>query len=432
MLNKYPNTLLILLICFVVFSCARPPVEEPPERKPEFSMKKAEAPVDLNDDLELSQLSSALKSNIRRLRNVRTERLEFGPSVIPKEQYIRSLEVLAEKIDNTDDESEIYSFIKERFDFYKSQGRDDWGEVFITSYFEPVIPGARRQTSKFAQPLYSPPKNLVQINIGSFVETFERLSPLREHVEAGNRLLYGRLVETGWGSGLSLVPYYSREEIDGAGILRGQNLELAWVDPVDAFFLQIQGSGTVKFSDGRELRVGYASQNGHPYRSIGRFLTDVIPEDKMSMQAIVQYLRSISDTEMRNVLYKNPSYIFFTKLDGRPLTSFGTEVVEGRTIATDASYYPKGALGYMEFDRPVFDNEDSLEPSEWVPVSRFVLDQDTGGAIKGPHRVDLFWGRGDEAGRHAGVMKNWGTLYYLVPNEAFLKELESRGFSTPM
>jgi membrane-bound lytic murein transglycosylase A len=141
------------------------------------------------------------------------------------------------------------------------------------------------------------------------------------------------------------------------------------------------------------------------------------------MQAIDGYLRQLPEKEMRKILNKNPSYVFFRRLEGKPITSLGTEVVDGRTIATDQSFFPKGALAYMEFSKPVFEGEASTEPSRWERTSRFVLDQDTGGAINGPYRVDLYWGSGKEAGQHAGVMKNRGRLYYLVPKDEFLKEL---------
>jgi membrane-bound lytic murein transglycosylase A len=219
------------------------------------------------------------------------------------------------------------------------------------------------------------------------------------------------------------LPYYTREEIESKQVLEGQNLEFAWVDPVDAFFVQIQGSGTVRFEDGEELRLGYAAKNGHPFIGISKYLSDVIPVERMSMQAVDGYLRQLPEDEMKRILNKNPSYVFFRILEGKPVTSLGAEVVDGRTIATDPSFFPKGALAYMEFPKPVFKDEASIEPIGWEPTSRLVLDQDTGGAIRGPYRVDLYWGSGKEAGRHAGVMKERGRLYYLVPKDGFLEEL---------
>jgi membrane-bound lytic murein transglycosylase A len=141
------------------------------------------------------------------------------------------------------------------------------------------------------------------------------------------------------------------------------------------------------------------------------------------MQAIEGYLRRLPEDKMRRILYKNPSYVFFQELKGKPVTTLGAEAVDGRTIATDQGFFPKGALAYMEFPKPVFTDKTSIEPAGWEMTSRFVLDQDTGGAIRGPYRVDLYWGSGKEAARYAGFMKERGRLYYLVPKAEFLQGL---------
>lgn len=423
---KISYKIIFIAVLIIVSGCARPSPEKIPVEKPRPSMRLTNAPARISDDIGIEKLAEALEHNINRLMEVETDYLSFGPDVIDKDQYIRSLQYIADKIKEGFPDKEITEIIRKNFNFYEVQGKEEWGRVFITSYYEPVLLGSRKRTNTYNQPIYSVPSNLVKIHMDEFVDQFNRLSPMQDQIDSGNRHLYGRLIKTDWGTPYSVVPYYTREEIDRAGILDGKGLEIAWVDPVDAFFLHIQGSGTIVFRDGTEIRVGYASQNGHTYRAIGKFLYSVIPPEKMSKQAIEKYLRSIPSVDMRNILYKNPSYIFFTRLKGAPVTSFGTEVVEGRTIATDTSYYPKGALAYMEFEKPVFHDKTSAEPAEWEKTSRFVIDQDTGGAIKGPHRVDLFWGRGESAEKRAGVMKNWGTLYYLAPNKAFLNELSKR------
>lgn len=417
------TSILLVSAVLIIAGCARPPYEIAPDRKPKRSMRLAKTPDVINDDIGFESLAEALKENITRLRQTKVEELTFGHDSVKAEGYIRSLEYLINKIKSGLSEDQVKDIIRENFNFYEVQGKDSWGEVLITSYYEPVIPGSRKKTKKLSQPLYKVPGDLVKIHMDKFVDDFERLTPLQDYAESGNRHLYGRLVKSDWGTKNIVIPYYTREQIDSHKELEGRGLEIAWVDPIDAFFLHIQGSGTVRFSDGKELRIGYASQNGHTYRAIGKYLYSVIPPEQMSKQAIEKYLRSIPEIDMKNILYINPSYIFFTKLEGEPLTSFGTEVLEGRTIATDTSYYPKGALAYMDFEIPVFDNKYSLIPKKWENTSRFVLDHDTGGAIKGPHRVDLFWGRGKEAERKAGVMKNPGTLYYLAPKKQLLEKL---------
>ena len=150
------------------------------------------------------------------------------------------------------------------------------------------------------------------------------------------------------------------------------------------------------------------------------FLLDKIPKEKMSQQAIESHLRSLPDQEARELLNKNPSYVFFRPLCTAGLTYFGTEVVPGRTIATDPVYFPKGALAFLEFEKPRFEKSSSVEPAEFIKASRFVLDQDTGGAIRGPGRVDLFWGRGADAKQSAGVIRGKGHLFYFVPRSEWI------------
>lgn len=409
-------------LVILLASCERSTIKQARE-----AMRLTEPPAPLNDDLSLEQLHKAIEDNIKRLKQIKTASLTFGPRVVSKEDYIMSLDYLAEQIKSETSETDFFKTVVKNFDFYEVYGKDKWGEVLITSYYNPVIPGSREKTSRYSQALFSVPYDLVTIRLDRFVESFDNLSPIKDQVleqKSQIGILRGRLIPPATeGASSTIVPYYSREEIENKQILNGQDLELAWVDPVEAFFLHVQGSGTVRFEDGEELRIGYASKNGHPFVAISKFVLDAIPRGKMSMQAIANYLRELPEEEMRKILNKNPSYIFFRKLKGKPITSLGTEVVAGRTIATDKSFFPKGALAYMEFEKPVFTDRHSIQPVRWEPTSRFVLDQDTGGAIRSPHRVDLYWGKGREAGQHAGVMKNWGRLYYLVPRDEFLQEL---------
>ncbi len=158
------------------------------------------------------------------------------------------------------------------------------------------------------------------------------------------------------------------------------------------------------------IRVGCADQNGHPYVAIGGFLRDVIPKEQMGMDAIVRHLRTLTGEKRRTLLAANPSYVFFEVRKGAALTANTTSVLAGRTIATDARFFPKGALALLAFEKPA---GDAATPG--VAVTRLVIDQDTGGAIKGGGRVDLFWGRGAEAGRIAGSIHQTAKRRYLVP-----------------
>ncbi|HEX3035781.1 MAG TPA: MltA domain-containing protein [Thermodesulfobacteriota bacterium] len=434
-----PAGFFILCLLSLIISCEKEPIEErvpvkekaPTEERAPIeqarqAMRLAKPPEILTDDLPPDRLAEGMEENIERLNKLKIQSLTFGPRVVSKEDYILALNYLVRQIRSGISRARFIQTVVNNFDFYEVYGKDKWGEVLITSYYHPVIPGSRTKTSRYSQALYSVPPDLVNIRLDEFVEVIETLSPTKNHaLEQISQIdvLRGRLVPSEWGGASTVLPYYTRQEIENNRILEGRNLELAWVDPIDAFFMHIQGSGTVRFQEGEGLRLGYAAKNGHPFVPISKYLSDIIPKGKMSMQAIESYLRRLPKDEQRKILNKNPSYIFFQKLEGKAVTSLGAEVVDGRTIATDQNFFPKGALAYMEFQKPVFRDGASIAPIRWQPTARFVLDQDTGGAIRSPYRVDLYWGSGKEAARHAGVMKNWGRLYYLVPKDEFLQKL---------
>jgi membrane-bound lytic murein transglycosylase A len=249
--------------------------------------------------------------------------------------------------------------------------------LLVTSYYEPIVDGALRPTARFSQPLYRAPDGLGPAD-----------------------------------------PTLTRAAIDRrpGGALDGRGLELAWVDPIDAFVLHTEGSGVVRLVDdgGRLLALDFAASNHHPHVSIARALAHLRPPPK-SMQEVVAHLRGLPAPDLRALLDKNPRYTFFRpRSDGArgPSTSLGAPAAGGRTIATDARYAPKGALGLLVTTGPRWDSG-AVEP-RFVPLRRFVVDSDTGGGIRGA-RVDYYWGRGEEAGRAAGVMRQSGRLFYFAP-----------------
>ena len=364
-------------------------------------MRLSPTPVSLRDDLELNQFTTALEANIKQLRKD-ARPLDFGPRRIEREKYIRALESLLVKASEDPSGDQMRAYLQENFEPYEVYGQEKWGQVFITSYFEPVMEGSTKKTEKFSKPIYGPPRDMVIIDMKGATSRGRYVPPV-------NKDAFARI-----------VAYPDRGKIDGE-VLPAE--VLAWVDPVDGFFLEIQGSGAVRFKDGREIRVGYAAQNGHPYVAIGKHLLDVMPKERITMHSIEAHLRSLPAPAARELMARNPSYVFFKKLQGSGVTYFGTEVVDGRTIATDQTYFPKGALAYLEFEKPVFSSGQDVEPSQWQPTGRLVFDQDIGGAIRGPDRVDLFWGKGPGAKQAAGVVKNKGRLVYLVPRPALIDRL---------
>jgi membrane-bound lytic murein transglycosylase A len=380
----------LVFFLLTLAACVRPVLKNPQD-----AMREASAP-ELVDDMSLESLIQGLKDNIQALKNSSATSLTFGKRIIAKPVYLEFLESLLKQAQATPSSKEFLSAIGSQIEFMEVYGSKSWGEVMITSYFEPVIKGSQKQTPKFSQPLYQAPKDILLLSMDQFNLKFEN---------GGARDLRARLV------GNRVLPYYSREEIDVQKTLKKRGLEICWVDPIDAFILQIQGSGVIEFSSGRQLRLSYAEKNGHSYESIGKFLMDKIPFEQLNLQTIEAHLRTLPKEELQAVLNKNPSYVFFKPATSHAVTALGVPATAGRTIATDRKYFPKGALGFLVSTKPVFEND----TQKWDPLSRFVFDQDIGGAIQGGGRVDLFWGRGEEAKKYAGLMKQPGKLYYIVP-----------------
>ena len=263
-------------------------------------------------------------------------------------------------------------------------------EGLITGYYEPVLNGSKTRNDQFRWPLYKRPDNLLTIDLASL------------YPELKGRPVRGRL------EGNRVVPYYSRAEIGtGKNPLAGN--ELLWVeDPVELFILQVQGSGRVRLPDGSQIAIGYADQNGHPYRSLGGRLIEMgaLTREEVTLTRIRDWLAAHPE-ETSALLNSNPSYIFFTQrdalLDG-PLGSLGVVLTPERSVAVDPAWIQLGLPVWLDAELP-----------DGRPLQRLAFAQDTGGAIKGAVRADLFLGQGTEAGRLAGEMKQRGRMYVLLP-----------------
>lgn len=392
----------LIFLCYILCSCARAPLKEP-----SGALRESQKTVAFHDGLPLKGLEKALNDTSAILSKSNTKDLRFGAKTITAQAYAEALNKLAQTIRKNP--NSLSAYLKENFEVLEVYGGKGWGQVFITGYFEPVIKGSRIKKEPWTQPLYNLPKDMVLIRGKEFYQRFPHFSFFAEGGSVGPDVLRGRLVQ-GEGASktlASVVPYYNRAEIDELKKLEGQKLEIVYVDPVDAFFLQIQGSGTVVLPSGQQLRVGYAGQNGYPYVPIGKLVVDKIPLDQITLETLEAYIRELNPRDRQALLSQNPSYVFFEEVKDEPKTSLNVPATEGRTIATDAKWFPKGALAWLELDCP-------KEPC--LP-SRLVLDQDVGGAIRGPGRVDLFTGRGADAKVIAGSLKNTGRLYYLFPKQ---------------
>lgn len=285
------------------------------------------------------------------------------------------------------------AFFEAHFQPYAvSAGSDPEG--LFTGYYEPLLQGSRERSDRYRVPLYVRPPELVMVDLGDFREELK-----------GQRIA-GK-VEEG-----ELVPYPDRKAIE-EGAIAGRDLELVWVDdPVDAFFLQIQGSGRVRLDDGSEMRVGYAAQNGHPYFAIGKDLVErgALSKEEVSMQSIRGWLEENPDLA-DDVMARNASYVFFEELKGEgPLGAQGVPLTPGRSLAVDLKHWQLGVPIWLDTEAP---SPREGEPDR--PLRRLMIAQDTGGAIRGVVRGDVFWGHGDEAAEVAGRMKHPGRMWVLLP-----------------
>jgi membrane-bound lytic murein transglycosylase A len=328
----------------------------------------------LLDDGDLDSLRAAVAQSLAWLdRQPAGRTLMFGPRRLTTAEYAAGLRRLLMLFAGSPPPEVLEERVLAEFDVLASVGRVD-GTVLLTGYHEPVLQVSDRQSPQYPVPVLGLPAD----------------------------------APSGW-----RLRYPPRAEIE-AGRLGAAARPLAWArDPIDVFFMEVEGSGTLQFRDGREMRVGPAATNGHPYRSIGRLLIDEgrLTEETVSMDAIRSWLID-NPAERARVLRHNQSVVFFRRLEGPPLGSLGVPLTAARSIATDARLFPAAGLAFVRTERPRRLPDGRVG---WSPVSRFVLNQDTGGAIRGPGRVDMFWGRGSDADLAASEMKQLGELYFLVP-----------------
>jgi len=349
-----------------------------------------------SDDMAYEGLENSILKSISYLKKVPSNRMfTFEKDSYSAAHMIKSLERFLSFIQTTPSDQDMKKYIKSNYFVYKSVGGNTSRKVLFTGYYEPIIEASLEKTFEYRFPIYSRPYDLITIDLSLFSEKYK-----------GKRII-GRYAEQ------TVFPYYERNEIENQGVLDGNAEEIAWVkDPVDLFFLQIQGSGKICLEDGNLINIHYHIANGRPYRSIGKLLIDEgkIPKSEMSMQKIRSYLSNHPD-EVEAILNYNPSYVFFKIEEEGPLGYLGVKLTPGRSIALDRRIFPLAALAFIETEKPAI-NDGQID--NWTDFSRFVLNQDTGGAIRGPGRADLFWGNGPYAEIAAGHMQHMGKLYFLI------------------
>ncbi len=392
---------LFSLLAFMLSGC--PTAPKPPPGPPAMAAAPSLVRIDPSaypsfaDDLDFESLEHAIAQSFGYLQAIPASReFEFGRDRYTAAHILLSLQRFQGFIRVRPSAPDLQKYIRAFYRVYQSVGRDPQREVLFTGYYEPLLKGRRSISPEYQYPIYARPDDLLTIDLRTFSEKY-----------AGEKLI-GRAQER------SVVPYHDRREIEAGGALFGKASALAWVsDPIDIFFLHIQGSGKIMLEDGQVLNLGYDTSNGRPYRSVGQLLIEEgkISREEMSMQRIRAYLND-TPAEIQRVLSHNPSYIFFKITPDGPLGSLNAKLTPGRSIALDRKIFPAAALAFIETKKPLIEGQGLI--TSWVECRRFALNQDTGGAITGPGRADLFWGSGPDAEIAAGHLKHPGKLYFLV------------------
>ena len=378
------SSLLVSTLLIALAACTTPQ----PEQRPAVPVPPVAKPVEILQPATYAKLPGWDKDDLR----------QAWPA------FLASCQVLVKQPDwqepctigrdvNAADERAVRRFFEAFFLPYQVFNQDGSDIGLVTGYYEPLLRGARKRGGPFQTPLYRAPEDLLTVDLAGI---YPQLQGLR---------LRGRVV------GNKVVPYFSRAELEKSGALAGK--ELLWVDdPIEAFFLQVQGSGRVRLADGNEtVRVAYADQNGYPYQSIGRYLIDQgeLKLEQASAQGIKAWAAA-NPARRQELLNVNPSYVFFkeekiTDPNKGPKGALGVPLTPQRSIAVDTRFVPPGVPVFLA----------TTQPNSETSLQRLMLAQDTGGAIKGAVRADFFWGFGAAAGEQAGRMKQRGQMWVLWP-----------------
>jgi len=376
--------LFLVMLTDVIAGCGAKPLRPLPARSlPDFA-----------DDLSRSSLERAVEQSVNYLQNFPPDQqFQLGEKTVSASWLIRSLLSFVAILHQSSTQAELREKIADHFDVYtlsKTSLFRHRDPMLVTGYFEPILDGSLTRNPPFIYPLYRVPPDLVT----------------SQNPDTGAKNV-GRL-ENG-----RFVPYWTRAQIEEGNLLAGHEL-LYLASPIDAFILHVQGSGKIRLRDGALHNVHYAGANGRPYRSIGRLLVDegVIAMQDVDLARIKEYLAA-NPEHRDSILHYNESFIFFDWQNAEgPIGNLGQPLTAGRSTAVDQKVYPAGGLGFLQTNRPELGPTGEIAGQ--LPLSRFVLLQDSGSAITGSKRLDLFWGRGYQAENAAGAMKHPGTLYILL------------------
>ena len=353
-----------------------------------------------SDDLDRASLMEVIQSQKRYLESrAKDETVAIGVEQVSVYWLHRSLVELLDFLSMNPGNEQLDVFLQANYLCFQAGGRKSkWGrKMLVTGYYEPLFEGSLVAKAPYLTPLYKKPSSLV--------------------VQAGpdGKKRVGR-----YDTQQQLIPFWSRQEIETEHHLTGN--ELVYLkDPFDAYLLHVQGSGKIALPDGSVKAIGFAGSNGLGYKSIGKYLVDqkIMKLEDVNIPAIRTYLNQ-NPNELLPLLYQNPRFIFFKWGDNKgPRGSSGEPLTPGRSIAIDQQALPTGTIAYLQSEKPVLDSAHNI--IAWEPMQRFVFPQDSGSAIKGTGRVDVFWGNGEYAETAANHMKHPGKLYFLV-KKGFQKE----------
>jgi membrane-bound lytic murein transglycosylase A len=396
---RIAKTLLLILVGLMLFSCFYRPFG-PPESLPEAYSLELVPETDwppVGDDSDRESLRQALTHSLAyHQRGSATRTFLFGSREIPGEEIRSTVALFQELLESHGDPVTLERELKAHFNLYRLVFQNLPAQLLTTGYYEPILEGRRTRSDRFPIPFYRKPDDLITVELEKFSSRYK-----------GERLV-GRLL------GRRVLPYYTRREIDQEGKISGRGLEILWTDDrLKVFFMQIQGSGRVVLEGGDTVQLQYQAANGHPYFPIGRELIrrGILKPEEVSLQRIYSYLKDHPE-EQEEILNLNPSYVFFQESQGGPYGSLNVPLTPGRSVAMDLKVFPSGSVAWLSGCKPVFSSENQIR--YWVPLNRWVTVQDSGGAIKGPGRLDFFWGHGEQAEMAAGHQRHGGTIYFLL------------------
>ncbi|MHC4574783.1 MAG: MltA domain-containing protein [Planctomycetota bacterium] len=388
MKNEVFLAILLLSVNFIT-GCQKPqarPRYDRPLPPGQLALRKITNPHEIPDFTSacynMARMQTAIDNSLHYLSKA-SSRKHFPCGNVTHQHAVDSLKAFKELIQSGLRGRQLHAAITQQFDVYVSVGCDDKGTVLFTGYYTPIFDGSATTTDRFRYPLYSQPHDLVKGPEGQIL---------------------GRRGPDG-----NMTPYPSRAQIESSTILAGR--ELIWLsDPFETYIAHVQGSAKLRMPDGRLTTVGYAASNGHDYHSVAEELVrdGRIARDKISLSAMIDYFKAHID-RVAAYTHRNPRFIFFRKEQGPPRGSLNEPVTAMRTIATDKAIYPRACLAFIATTLPRLIGDTIYRD----PYAGFVLDQDTGGAIRAPGRCDVYMGEGDTAAKLAGQTYQEGRLYYL-------------------